>query len=200
MLLVMLSVSELCWATEKSPIIQPNITAFSTALIRLKSPDGRYLMTNTVHPDETDSDGNWGSIFLTDLQTGTKKLFYKYGRGVDIVWSPSSDAVVVNDYVGSNISQSILFVLAPRPRRMDIEESLMKSGRPRREKLSIRTADHVYPRVLRWIDSDHVIVRITGYNGVDKHGFTIEYSYDIAKNSFTLEKYLHKDEGFESSD
>jgi hypothetical protein len=196
-LLVILSAGGLCYASEKSDTILPSATAFPSATNELKSRDGRYLMTNVDHPDQIDADGNWHSIFLTDRRTGVKKLFYSYDRGVDIKWSPSSDAVVVNDYFGSSMSRSILFVLPPKPRRIDIGEQLSKSDRPRREKLSVSSADHVYPRVLRWIDSDHIILKITGYNGIDQNGFTIEYSYDIAKNSFTLKKYLRKDQGFE---
>lgn len=156
-----------------------------------ESPDGRYLLLNVVHLDQVDADGNWASIFLVDTKTGSKTLFYKYGRDVRVVWSPDSKRVVVNDYWGSNVSRSVLFALNGSNQRVDIGEKLMKSDRPRREKESIDTADHVYASVVKWLNDKAVIFKIYGYNGVDPDGFTLVYAYDVADNSFSLLEYLH---------
>ena len=166
---------------------------FPSASNKSESPNGRYALVNVDRPDEIDADDNWHSIFLIDAKTGAKTLFYKYGRGVDVAWSPDSNAVVVNDYWGSNVSRSVLFELDQMKRRVDIGERLMKSGRPEREKESIKTADHVYACVVEWLSDNTVMLKIYGYNGVDPHGFTLVYAYDVGRNSFSLLEYLHRD-------
>ena len=168
---------------------------FPSATNKTKSPNGSYMLVNVDHPDEIDADGDWHSIFLVDAKTGGKTLFYKYGRGVDVVWSPDSNAVVVNDYWGSNVSRSVLFALNRSNQRVDIGEMLMKSNRPQREKESIETADHVYASVVKWLNKKTVVFKIYGYNGVDPNGFTLIYAYDVAENSFNLLEYLHHTDG-----
>ncbi|MGO9062746.1 MAG: hypothetical protein ACLQU2_36085 [Candidatus Binataceae bacterium] len=153
------------------------------------SPDGRYVLSD-VRNSNPDLDFN-GSIFLTDTRTGRKELLYKYDRSIEIVWSPSSTAFVMNDDYGSNVMRALVFVLQPRLAPIDIGEQLLKSDRPRREKESIETADHVYTGAVKWIDNNTVVLRIDGYNGVDQPGFTLAYTYNIRSNRFTLLEYLH---------
>lgn len=131
------------------------------------------------------------SVFLTDLHSGKKKLFYKYGRNIAIVWSPFSDRFAVNDFVGSNLSEVFLYDLVQPDLKIDLDDRLSKSGRPRREQLSIETADHVYTYVLRWLDRDQLLFKVRGYNGIDEDGFTLVYRYNVRDNSFVPLTYLH---------
>ena len=168
---------------------------FPNATNKSESPNGRYVLVNIDHPNEVDTDYDWHSIFLVDTKTGGKTLFYKYGRGVAVVWSPNSNAVVVNDYWGSNVSRSVLFALNRSNQRVDIGQMLMKSNRPQREKESIKTADHVYASVVKWLNDKTVIFKIYGYNGVDPDGFKLVYAYDVAGSSFSLLEYAHHADG-----
>ena len=181
-------------ASDTSPAARRSVVSFPSATNKTLSPDGRYLMTNVDNPEEMTRDEEWHSLFLTDTRTRRKALFYKYGRAISVVWSPSSNIVALNDYYGSNVSRSFLFRFGPRTERIDVGERLAESDRPRREKLSIETADHVYPHVLRWIDRDRLLFKITGYNGVDSKGFTLVYLYNVRENSFSLQEFLHKRE------
>jgi len=177
---------------EDSRSVRRWMTSFPGPPNQARSPDGRYQMTNVDNPDEMTSDEDWHSVFLTDMKTERKRLFYKYGRGIDISWSPFSDMIALNDYYGSNVSKSLLFKLGSAEAGIDLGEQLEKSDRPRREKLGIETADHVYPHVLKWIDRDQLLFKIIGYNGIDKEGFTLVYLYNTRKNSFILLEFLHK--------
>ena len=161
---------------------------------QVRSPDGRYLMTNIDYPEQMSREDDWHSAFLTDTRSADKKLFYKYDRGIDIVWSPFSDMIALNDYYGSNVSQTFLLHLGSPAERIDLGERLGKSNRPRRERLSIETADHVYPRVVKWVDRDHLLFKVSGHDGVDAGGFTLAYLYNLKDDSFILLEYLHHKE------
>lgn len=183
-LLLLFAPSALAWS--------PPPNGFPGSDNRIKSPDGRYVLRNVDYPAGKDTVENWHSIFLLDRKTDREKLFYKYERWVDILWRPSSDALILNDHWASNESRVVLFLLSPCFKRIDVGEQLLRSNRPEQEKQSIETADHVYPHAAKWLDRETVLLRITGYNGVDPDGFTLVYLYNVEKSSFTLREYLHK--------
>jgi hypothetical protein len=179
---------------EASHAVKRWISQFPGPPNTARSPDGRYLMTNIDYPDEMSRVDDWHSIFLTDTRSGRKKLFYQYDRGIDIVWSAFSDMIALNDYYGSNVSQTLLLHLGSPAERIDLRERLGKSVRPRREKVSIETADHVYPRVVKWLDRDQLLFKVSGHDGVDAGGFTLAYLYNLKDDSFILLEYLHHKE------
>lgn len=177
---------------EDSRAVKRWTTSFPGPPDRARSSDGRYELTNAVHREEVADEEDRYSVLVVDRQTGKKELLYKYDRSIDIIWSPFSRMIALNDYYGSNVSQSLVFNLAAPERKVDVGEQLAKSNRPRREKLSVETADHVYPHVVRWIARDQLIFKIFGYNGIDRDGFTLAYLYDVSDNSFVLLEFLHR--------
>ncbi len=83
------------------------------------SPDGRFVVKNVDDPQNPQSPH---SIFLTDMQSGQRTLLYSYPRKVDLLWSPASDALAINDWDARDESQCVVFLLTPRRERLDLRE------------------------------------------------------------------------------
>ena len=97
------------------------------------SPDGRFVVKNVDHPKDATTPH---SIYLTDMETGRRTVLYSYPRKVDLYWSPASDALAINDWDANDDAQCIVFILAPRPARIDVREEFLKSRRPDRRSSS----------------------------------------------------------------
>jgi hypothetical protein len=96
------------------------------------SPNGRFFVQRAGSWDE-----RFRLIFLTDTKTGKKDLLYRYLRGADILWPPSSDAVIVNDWYGSSATRSVLFVLVLQRIRIDLSKEFRESPGSRRPRNAV---------------------------------------------------------------
>jgi len=68
--------------------------------------------------------------YLTSRCTG--RALTSYPRGVDVLWSPTSRAFVVNDYEGSDAAHPVLFSAPWTNQPVDLREKLigyLRSGR-----------------------------------------------------------------------
>jgi hypothetical protein len=151
------------------------------------SPDGRFVVKNFDDPQDPKSPH---SIFLTDMQTGQRSLLYSYPRKVDLLWSPASDALAINDWDANDDSQSVIFVLTPRRERIDLREEFLKSHRPDREKklaTNRRDYDHNYAHLVRWLDASTLLSVIEGHSSDRKRSFLLIYEYKLGE-SFRLRK------------
>ena len=84
-----------------------------------KSPDGRYTIRNT--DDEKQEPAH--VLALIDAKDGSTTKIYAYGRHVDVLWSPTSVAFVVNDYEGSDAAHPVLFTAPWDNQPVDKRES-----------------------------------------------------------------------------
>jgi len=48
--------------------------------------------------------------------------------------------------------------------------------------------------VVKWVDRDHLLFKVSGHDGVDAGGFTLAYLYNLKDDSFILLEYLHHKE------
>ncbi len=153
------------------------------------SPDGRFVVKNVDDPRNINSPH---SIFLTDMQTGQRMLLYSYPRKVDLLWSPASEALAINDWDANNDSQCIIFVLSPHHERIDLREEFMKSRRPDVEKklaTNRRDYDHNYAHLVRWLDATTLLSVIEGHSSDRKRNFLLVYEYKLGE-SFRLRKRI----------
>ena len=150
------------------------------------SPDARFLIKNANNVDQKTP----YSIFLIDMKTGSKTLVYQYARKVDILWSPTSDAFVLNDWGSGDDGQTTLFRILPKQAHWDLREQLMKSTRPDAEKklaANRQLYDHNFAHVMRWMNAHSVLFEIEGHSSDQQHKFVLQYVYSVG-DSFQLKK------------
>ena len=150
--------------------------SFPGAKSETKSPDGRYIVRNA--DDEKQEPAH--KLTLIDATSGSAIKSYSYGRHVDVLWSPTSDAFVVNDYEGSDMSRPVLFTApwtADQP--IDLREKLTDFLRRRGEAKRVEGDHHVYFSAKRWLGGSEILCRVNGYGDVDRKGFTKQYVYKI---------------------
>jgi hypothetical protein len=162
----------------------------------VKSPNGRYVVKNDYR-DLQNCGGQTPpcvSLDLVDTRTGKSTLMYKYWRWVRVLWSPSSKAVIVNDYGGSDFSLCILFLLSPRVMKIDLGARLLASHHTGPETTKFGLDDHVYIYAVKWLGDDRVLLKVTGLgneNFQSSDSFTELYAYRIG-DSFELKESLRK--------
>jgi hypothetical protein len=142
-----------------------------------KSPDGRYAIRNV--DDENQEPAH--TLTLIDTKDGSATKIYSYERHVDVLWSPTSGALVVNDYEGSNAAHPVLFTAPWTDQPVDLREKLIDFLRSRGEATSALDNHHVYFSAQRWLNGNDILCQMTGYGDVDPKGFTKHYVYKIGK-------------------
>jgi hypothetical protein len=143
-----------------------------------KSPNGRYVIQN-VDSDQPPAH----TLILMDMRNGSTNTVYKYARHVDVLWSPSSDATVINDYEGSNASRPILITLpwtaATTP--LDLRENLIDFLRSKGESKIILGNDHSYLLAQRWLSSKEILCELRVYGEANPKGAARLYVYTIGE-------------------
>jgi hypothetical protein len=89
--------------TIASSVLAQNVS-FPGVRSESKSPNGRFVIKNS----DSDVKDPAHTLKLVDGRNGSVIKIYQYGRGVGILWSPASDAFVINDHEGSNVSHPVL--------------------------------------------------------------------------------------------
>ena len=143
------------------------------------SPDARFLLKNVDTPNNPDSPH---SIYLTDMRTGVRTVLYSYARRAEIIWSPDSDIVAINDFDANDDSQCMVFPILPHCGRIDLREELLKSRQPDSEKKLVadrRRYDHNFAHALRWRDARTLLFVVEGHSSRAHDGFRLEYAYRV---------------------
>jgi hypothetical protein len=152
------------------------------------SPDARFVANNVEHsPDDPTSPH---SIFLTDMKTGKRWLLYSYPRKVDLLWSPASNALAINDWTANDQAQCVVFVFTPEQEQIDLREEFLKSRRPDREKkLAANQHDYArnYAHSIRWLNGITLRFAIQGQSADRRRSFLLLYDYRLG-DSFRLQK------------
>jgi hypothetical protein len=151
--------------------------SFPGAKSETKSPNGRYVVRNADDPKQESAH----TLTLVDAKSGSAIKSYSYGRHVDVLWAPSSDAFVVNDYEGSDEARPVLFSVPWVDQPVDLREKLIDFLRSRGEAKSVEGDHHVYFSAKRWLSSNEILCQVTGYGDVDPKGFTRHYIYKIGE-------------------
>jgi hypothetical protein len=158
-----------------SSCVMAQSVSFPGARSETKSPDGHIVIKNS----DSDVEDPAHTLTLTDRRNGSVVKIYQYGRGVDILWSPASDAFVINDHEGSNVSHPVLFIEPWSKKYTDLREKLIDYLRSRNQARSVLENHHVYFTAQRWLSDNELLCRVTGYGDVDPKGFTRYYIYKL---------------------
>lgn len=142
-----------------------------------KSPDGRYTVRNL--DDEHAEPAH--SLMLIDSSSGKQHKIYEYGRHVDVLWSPASNALVVNDYGGSDFTRAVLLTLPSGKKQGNLWEELIHFLRAQGEARIALENGHVYLTAEKWLNDHEFLCKLTGYGPASPKGFTKHYVYEIGK-------------------
>lgn len=149
--------------------------AFPGTASDIKSPDGRYVIRN-VDNEKQDPAHN---LMLIDTSSKSVTKIYSYGRHVEVLWSPTSRAFIVNDFEGSDSARPVLFTIPWKNSSEDLRKKLIDFLSSRQEADRVLQNHHVYFSVQQWVSSDQVLCKVTGYGDVDPKGFTKHFIYKL---------------------
>ncbi len=119
----------------------------------LLSPDRRYALRNVNNRQEP----YHSSIFLTDKRTGKTLKIYDYGRHATVVWAPDSTRFALNDYAGSDFTNTYIVPIDGTTPRIDVQKEIYDKAR------DLAQGHHEYFGVARWLDNRRVIVHHWGH-------------------------------------
>jgi hypothetical protein len=144
----------------------------------VRSADGRYSVKNIL-----DEHAQRAYLVLIDRGSGKQRKVRDYARHVEVLWSPASDAFVVNDFEGSDSTRPILYSLPLSSSQTDLLEKLTEFLRTRGEEKLVRVNGHVYLTVQRWINPEELLCRLQAYGEASPHGSGFEgrYVYKIGE-------------------
>lgn len=152
-----------------------------------KSYDGRYLIEHrdSAINNPVDEGGldYQHKLFLIDAHKNyDAKSVYEYSRSVDVSWAPKSYSFFVNDHVGSDSADCVIFRLDQEIKKTSIYDELNKLI-PKNKTIFKQAEDpqhfnhHVYITCNKWLEDNKLLVRIYGYGDIDPDGFTLWYKY-----------------------
>lgn len=127
------------------------------------SPDRVYALYNRNSDREPTH-----SLYIQSQTSGIDQKVLDYGRHIDVMWSPGSDAFFVNDYSGSSEANCLVF-FTDGLRRLDVN-SLLK-GISEKDFLG---SDHLYATCKKW-NKDGLILAVWGHGDSYPNGFNREY-------------------------
>jgi len=156
--------------------------SFPSQRAQAKSPDGRYAISDEPPRDQASPN----KLALVDLRSRKKRDFYEYQRHVEVLWSSRSNAFVVNDYAGSDMSTAVLFSLPLAETEIDLRPELERYLQSRHVARDPFGDHHMYLTVERWLNSRQLLCKLWGYGEVHPQGFTKYYLYEIGKGFRSL--------------
>jgi hypothetical protein len=122
----------------------------------LTSPDGRWTLQD-VHADQKAHH----SILLKNNTTGKTRKLSDYERSVGVVWSPDSRHFALNDYAGSDFTETTILSVNETVPNIDVQKEVN-----RKRKVTMG-GDHEYFGVAYWVDEHRVVIHHWGYGNGD---------------------------------
>ena len=167
------------------------ICSFATAQIvsfpgdksSVKSPDGNYIVCNIEIPVKEGAPNHL--LFLKDLKKKTRHKLLAYGRYIDALWSPDSKTVAINDHIGSDLTDCLLFRVARPSEPISIKKEIEYYIEINKH---VSGDHHSYITAVSWIDSVSLKLNIQSYGDVDPDGFDSTYTYDMREGFRSIKR------------
>jgi len=151
---------------------QTKIISLPKELSRIPSPDRKW----TLILECPNSSCGEKKLWIEEASRHSRKLVKEYGRSLDISWAPDSKRFFVNDNSGSTDARCYIFE-APSLKETDLAK-LVLAGDP--DSKQFLDAGHSYFRAQRWLNTQELIVILTGHNdGSPPGAFTLRYRIDL---------------------
>ena len=125
----------------------------------IDSPDKKY----SIYNKDSDQEPNH-SLYIRRHAPEAQQKILDYGRHVDVMWSPESNAFFVNDYSGSSEATCLVF-FADGLRRLDVKDLLSKIHEE-----EILSSDHLYVTCKKWT-KERIEVSVSGRGDKYPNGF-----------------------------
>ena len=159
------------------PSLGQTYRSFHGRRSELVSPNGRYVLQNAVRDEDPPY-----LILLKDKTAQTSRKVYEYGRDASAVWSPDSRHFAINDYAGSDYTETNIFSVEDASSKIDVQDAIFHSDKLMRERVALVGWGHDYFGVVRWLDEQRVVVHHWGHNDEPPLGsFCTCYIYTIGK-------------------
>ncbi len=152
--------------------------SFPGAQSKVNSPDGHYVIENLDNDEEQPAH----TLTVLDTRNHSSTIIYRYSRHVDVLWSPTSKAVVVNDYEGSNSSHPVVFEPPwSAATSVDLREKLVDLLRAKGGSKIILGNDHSYLLAQQWLNGKELVCELTAYGGANPKALSKRYVYTIGE-------------------
>ena len=152
-------------------------TRFPGKQSELISPNRQYILRDVDNSPEARH-----SILLVDRTTGSIRKVYEYTRHVGLIWTPDSSRFALNDYAGSDLTNTYIVATNEITPRIDVQQEISNKAR------GLSVGHHEYFGVARWLDNGRVVVHHWGHG--DKNMFCRCYIYSLNGAVQTCPKQL----------
>ena len=158
----------------RAGMIAGELTRFPGVTNELASPNSRYVARNVDSAEEPHHLLEIREVGTTDIVASLR-----YSRFVDVLWSPDSAALLVNDHAGSDFGRCFVFAVTEKPTRTDVGALILETFKddPR-----LRESGHRYIEGTEWLDTRTLRVRVTGYGASSRSGFEAWFSYILGES------------------
>jgi hypothetical protein len=129
--------------------------AFPGIRTELAAPNGKLLLKNV---DPADDEQPHQLILVAAGRPD--RLIYRYGRHVDVSWSPSSRYIFVTDFNGSSESTCVLIDVGSGT-SINLRSRATASNR---QAAAILSNIHAYMECVKWLSSSEVLLKVWGYS------------------------------------
>lgn len=148
----------------------------SQSSTQARSPDGKWWIAwNAPSADELES----GHRLLLRNKVATVE-FRRFDRACDVLWSPDSGHVAVTDWLGSNLSDVLIY----SPNHPLAARSL-RDLFPSKAIAEVELRGHCYFEATKWLDGHHLRIRVFGQTDeVHAHSFEHNYVFDLRSGRF----------------
>jgi hypothetical protein len=127
----------------------------------LISRDGRWMLQNVDRDQEP-----YHSILLKDNTSGKSRKVCDYSRSVRVLWAPDSRHFALNDYAGSNFTETTIVSVDETAPTIDVQAAILHSNGGLRESVTLVRSGHDYFGVTRWLDKHRAVVHHWGHSDV----------------------------------
>jgi len=140
---------------------------FPGKISEIKSPNGFYTIKNFDPAPK----GEMNHRLYLLRRDQRKPIFLRsYDRDVDILWSPDSSAFVLNDWIGSNITNPYLYYVNNTSHPMEITSKLFAAVKGGPDRYSLNNSDHLY--VFATDENSYLSnIKVTGMDPRTLHDF-----------------------------
>lgn len=135
--------------------------------IRLTSPDGAYVLFG---------DDKASQLWLENTQTHERRMVLKVTlQTLTLAWSPDSAAFIANDRETSDREFAYIYDVKTLG-RLDLLQLILKEDPSAVRLVPSQTVSvHSYVHATRWLDSQHVGVRLHGHTDGPVNCFDLRY-------------------------
>ncbi|MGC4014741.1 MAG: hypothetical protein QM755_09535 [Luteolibacter sp.] len=153
-----------------------------------KSPDGRIRVEHYMEKNVDPHSGPEHQIWLVDSANPTnRRKLYVHGRQADVIFSPDSRYLVINDHEASNQSSLVIF---KRKDGLDYEKADDITTAAwaffcKKNQCGDTGFDHAYVDALLWLDEHTLLLDLSGHADSRNHTSGWHCLYDLKTKSFS---------------